>query len=128
MIVRLMRLMKVMDRHPGMGQRRFLRGFSRGQRGTSTSTYLSKNPEVRKMNVAASSAVAASSSQGTQPVIKKELTQEDFLSLLLAQMQHHDPLNPMDNYQMAAQMAQLSTVEGINKLTQSMDVMSAYQA
>ncbi|OGP54899.1 MAG: hypothetical protein A2162_01235 [Deltaproteobacteria bacterium RBG_13_52_11b] len=80
------------------------------------------------MNVAASSAVAASSSQGTQPVIKKELTQEDFLSLLLAQMQHQDPLNPMDNYQMAAQMAQLSTVEGINKLTQSMDVMSAYQA
>ena len=29
---------------------------------------------------------------------------------------------------MAAQMAQMSTVEGINKLTQTMDVMSAYQA
>ena len=59
---------------------------------------------------------------------KKELTQEDFLGLLLAQMRFQDPLNPMDNYQMAAQMAQMTTVEGINRLTQTMEVMSAYQA
>jgi flagellar basal-body rod modification protein FlgD len=48
--------------------------------------------------------------------------------LMLAQMRYQNPLSPMDNYQMAAQMAQLGTIEGINKLNQSMEVMSAYQA
>ena len=80
------------------------------------------------MNVSPLSAVTTSRSQGVQPKIKKELTQEDFLGLMLAQMKYQDPLNPMDNYQMAAQMAQLGTIEGINKLTESMDLMSAYQA
>jgi len=59
---------------------------------------------------------------------KKELTQEDFLALMLTQMKYQNPLSPMDNYQMAAQMAQLGTVEGINKLTEAIEVMSAYQA
>jgi len=74
------------------------------------------------------SAVTTSSGQGVQSKTKKELTQEDFLSLMLAQMRYQDPLSPMDNNQMASQMAQLGTIEGINKLTQSMDLMSAYQA
>jgi flagellar basal-body rod modification protein FlgD len=43
-------------------------------------------------------------------------------------MQFQDPLNPLDNYQMAAQLAQLGTIDGINTLTQSIDVMNAYQA
>lgn len=43
-------------------------------------------------------------------------TQDRFLKLLIAQMQNQDPLNPMDNSQVTSQMAQLSTVTGINKL------------
>jgi flagellar basal-body rod modification protein FlgD len=81
------------------------------------------------MSITSVSALPTSDPHAVQPTKgKSSLTQEDFLSLLMAQMQYQDPLKPMDNYQMAAQMAQLGTVEGINKLTQSMDVMSAYQA
>lgn len=39
-----------------------------------------------------------------------------FLKLLVAQMSHQDPLNPLDNAQVTSQMAQISTVEGISKL------------
>jgi len=42
--------------------------------------------------------------------------QDTFLKLLVTQMQNQDPLNPMDNSQMTSQIAQLNTVQGINKL------------
>ncbi|HEY0905968.1 MAG TPA: flagellar hook assembly protein FlgD [Methylophilus sp.] len=43
-------------------------------------------------------------------------TQDRFMTLLVTQMKNQDPLNPMDNAQVTSQMAQLSTVTGINKL------------
>ncbi|CAG0945148.1 Basal-body rod modification protein FlgD [Gammaproteobacteria bacterium] len=42
--------------------------------------------------------------------------QDRFLKLLVTQLRNQDPLNPMDNAQMTSQMAQISTVEGIDKL------------
>ena len=42
--------------------------------------------------------------------------QERFLKLLVAQMNNQDPMNPMDNAQMTAQMAQINTVSGIQQL------------
>ena len=39
-----------------------------------------------------------------------------FLKLLVTQLQNQDPLNPVDNAQMTSQMAQISTVSGIEKL------------
>ncbi|WP_374562171.1 flagellar hook assembly protein FlgD [Ideonella sp.] len=39
-----------------------------------------------------------------------------FMKLLVAQMQNQDPLNPMDNAQVTTQMAQISTVSGLEKL------------
>jgi flagellar basal-body rod modification protein FlgD len=81
------------------------------------------------MNIGSLSGTAAASNlAGTQTKGKASLTQEDFLNLLVTQMQFQDPMNPLDNYQMAAQLAQLGTIEGINTLTQSIDVMNAYQA
>jgi flagellar basal-body rod modification protein FlgD len=43
-------------------------------------------------------------------------TQDRFMTLLITQMKNQDPLNPMDNAQVTSQMAQLSTVTGIDKL------------
>src|ERR1700754_527009 len=43
--------------------------------------------------------------------------QEAFLKLLVAQLQNQDPLNPQDNYEFVAQLAQFSSLEqtiGIN--------------
>ncbi len=43
-------------------------------------------------------------------------TQDRFMTLLVTQMKNQDPLNPMDNAQVTSQMAQLSTVTGIEQL------------
>lgn len=42
--------------------------------------------------------------------------QDRFLTLLTTQLQNQDPLNPLDNSQVTSQLAQLSTVTGIEKL------------
>ena len=44
-----------------------------------------------------------------------------FLKLLVAQMQNQDPLNPMDNAQVTSQMAQIQSVNGIEKLNRSVE-------
>ncbi|MCB5189284.1 flagellar hook assembly protein FlgD [Methylobacillus arboreus] len=46
--------------------------------------------------------------------------QDRFMTLLIAQMKNQDPLNPMDNAEVTSQMAQLSTVTGIEKMNASL--------
>ncbi len=52
-------------------------------------------------------------------------TQDRFLSLLVAQMKNQDPLNPLDNAQVTSQLAQLSTVQGIEKMNTSLAALAA---
>jgi len=52
-------------------------------------------------------------------------SQDRFLKLLVTQMQNQDPLNPMDNAQVTSQMAQLSTVSGIDKLNATLQALSS---
>jgi flagellar basal-body rod modification protein FlgD len=47
-----------------------------------------------------------------------------FLKLLVTQMQNQDPLNPMDNAQVTSQMAQINTVNGIEKLNTTVQGLS----
>jgi flagellar basal-body rod modification protein FlgD len=55
--------------------------------------------------------------------------QDRFMKLLVTQMKNQDPLNPMDNAQVTSQMAQLSTVSGIDKLNTAMSALqSSYQS
>lgn len=53
-----------------------------------------------------------------------ESVQDRFLTLLVTQMRNQDPLNPMENAQVTTQLAQISTVSGIDKLNKSMEGMS----
>ena len=78
--------------------------------------------------VSSVSAAATQNSQATSVQRKTFLTQEDFLKLFTKQLQYQNPLAPMDNYQMAAQMAQLSTVQALGDMTKSMQNLEAYQA
>ena len=50
-----------------------------------------------------------------------EETQDRFLKLLVAQMTNQDPMNPLDNQQVTSQLAQLSTVSGINQLNATVE-------
>ncbi len=55
--------------------------------------------------------------------------QDRFMTLLVTQMKNQDPLNPMDNAQMTSQLAQLSTVSGIEKLNSTLEsLMGSYQS
>jgi flagellar basal-body rod modification protein FlgD len=44
------------------------------------------------------------------------LGKDDFLRLLMAQMQHQDPLNPMENTEFVGQLAQFSTLEQMTSM------------
>jgi flagellar basal-body rod modification protein FlgD len=59
---------------------------------------------------------------GVPAKTKNEAGAEDrFLKLLVAQMSNQDPLNPMDNAQVTSQMAQINTVNGIEKLNRTVE-------
>lgn len=51
--------------------------------------------------------------------------QDRFLKLLVTQMKNQDPLNPLDNAQVTSQLAQISTVSGIDKLNATLNSMSS---
>jgi flagellar basal-body rod modification protein FlgD len=54
---------------------------------------------------------------------------DKFMTLLVTQLKNQDPLNPMDNAQLTSQLAQLSTVTGVNKLNDTLESMkSSYQS
>lgn len=48
-----------------------------------------------------------------------------FLTLLMAQIKNQDPLNPLDNAQVTTQLAQLNTVNGIEKLNSTLSQLLA---
>ena len=52
--------------------------------------------------------------------VNKELGKTEFLELLVAQLNNQNPLDPQDNGEFVAQLAQFSTLEGIEKLNDSM--------
>mgnify|MGYP001197177108 CR=1 FL=1 len=47
-----------------------------------------------------------------------------FLKLLVTQLKNQDPMNPMENAELTSQLAQMSTVEGINKLNTTLAEMA----
>ena len=49
------------------------------------------------------------------------LGQDDFLTLLVTQLRNQDPLSPLDNEAFVAQLAQFSTVSGINASNEKLD-------
>ena len=67
-------------------------------------------------NSTSSSSSSSSSSSG-------QLNEQDFLNLLVAQLQYQDPLNPTSDTDMVAEEAQLSTVQGITQLDSSLQTM-----
>ena len=76
-----------------------------------------------------SGATNAAAALTLQDASTKKTAAEDmetrFLTLLMTQLKNQDPLNPTDANQMTAQLSQISTVSGIEKLNASMDKLLA---
>ena len=58
---------------------------------------------------------------------KKTLDRSDFMTLFITQMQHQDPLAPMDSTQMASQLAQFSNMEATMKMSDNLEKLLGYQ-
>ena len=54
--------------------------------------------------------------------------EQRFLKLLVSQLRNQDPLNPLDNAQLTTQLAQISTVSGIDRLNATMTSIAAQLA
>ena len=73
---------------------------------------------VASSNTTATTTAAATTGANAFSSNTIEGTQDRFLKLLVAQMRNQDPLNPLQNSEVTSQLAQLSTVTGINKLSE----------
>jgi flagellar basal-body rod modification protein FlgD len=85
------------------------------------STFLNQ-VQVPQSTSAAPAAAAAAPVAGTPA-----LGQGDFLKLLMAQMQNQDPLKPMDDTAMIAQMAQFSALQATQQLNATIQQTSNVQ-
>ena len=56
---------------------------------------------------------------------RKTLGQADFIKLMTTQMKLQDPLEPVDNKEMIAQMAQFSSLSGIENINSTLKAISA---
>src|SRR6476646_4730078 len=61
------------------------------------------------------------SSSNSVPDAVNDLDLSKFLDLMISELQHQDPLNPMDNKDMLAQISQLRQVGATDKLTQTLN-------
>ena len=79
--------------------------------------------------VSAAGAVMDQYQHSTKAAGKEELGKNEFLELLVAQLNNQNPLEPQSNGEFIAQLAQFSTVEGVEKLNSSMEsILSGYQS
>ncbi len=67
---------------------------------------------------------SASTSSSSEPR-SRQLGQEDFLELMLAQLKNQDPLKPMENGEFLGQMAQFSTVQGLQDLNSRFESLAS---
>ena len=68
---------------------------------------------------------ASQNSLKTKEKAGGDMDKEAFLSLLVAQMQYQDPLEPTSNTEYISQYAQFSQVEAITNMSESMDMSRA---
>lgn len=61
--------------------------------------------------------------QGSQ-TSKSELGKQDFMRLLISQIQNQDPLNPQDSSEFVAQLAQFSGLEQMVQMNQRLDSLA----
>lgn len=55
------------------------------------------------------------------------IDKDEFMQLLVTQLQNQDPLNPMENYEFTSQMAQFASLEQLQNINGNLDSLHRYQ-
>ena len=76
-------------------------------------------------SVNGSNAAASLGLNQPEAVNKKSLGQQDFLRLMVAQVQNQDPMQPQANGEFLSQLAQFSTNDGITRMQDSLQQLAS---
>ena len=88
------------------------------------------------MTVSATSTTAASSSTTSTTGTKSSssslgaaagMGKDDFMKLLMAQLKNQDPMKPMEDKEFITQLAQFSSLEATEKMTQTLEDLNGAQ-
>ena len=73
-------------------------------------------------------AIGGAVGTGLGELTRSGVSQEDFIRLFLTQLNFQDPLEPVDNREFLAQLAQFSSVEQLRTLGENIDALLGVQA
>ncbi len=88
---------------------------------TTAATTTQSMPGIGSMFIPSSTTSSSATSSNT-------LNANSFLTLFLAQLQNQDPTNPMQDYELASQLAQFTTVEQLTQATTQLGNIQQYAA
>ncbi len=80
------------------------------------------------MTIAAIEPTGVASSRKTTTGNDAIMGKNDFLNLLVAQLKHQDPLNPLEGTEFTAQLAQFTSLEQLNNINSNLESLQDYQA
>ncbi|MGH7930407.1 MAG: flagellar hook assembly protein FlgD [Candidatus Binatia bacterium] len=70
---------------------------------------------------------AAAAAQTAPTKAGGQITRDDFMKLLIAQLQNQDPLSPMDNQEFAVQLATFNSLEQLVGLNEKLESLASQQ-
>lgn len=80
------------------------------------------------METSALSSISGSAASSQAIAASNTLGKEAFLTLLIAQLQNQDPLNPADSTEFTSQLAQFSSLEQLSNVNENLERLQDYQA